>query len=229
MSKGLFVVGTGTDVGKTYVTGLLLKKLHEAGLSAGYYKAAVSGNERGEDGHLIPGDALRVKMLSGIDQDLSSMCPYIYERAVSPHLASRIEGNPVDMKVVRAGFEKVCDDFEYVMMEGSGGILCPIRYDSETIWLEDIIKEFDLSSILIADAGLGTINQVVLTCKYMESKGLKVKGIIFNHYHRGDVMEEDNVKMCEAMTGIPVIGYVADGALDVSIDLDTLKSLFETI
>lgn len=229
MSKGLFVVGTGTDVGKTYVTGLLLKKLHEAGLPAGYYKAAVSGNERGEDGQLIPGDALKVKMLSGINQNLSSMCPYIYEKAVSPHLASRIEGNPVDMKVVRAGFENVCKDFEYVMMEGSGGILCPIRYDSETIWLEDIIKEFNLPSILIADAGLGTINQVVLTCKYMESKGLKVKGIIFNHYHQGDVMEEDNVKMCEAMTGIPVIGYAADGALDVSIDLDTLKSLFETI
>ena len=61
MNKSLFIIGTGTDVGKTYVSGLILKKLRESGASAAYYKAAMSGNERGGDGVLIPGDALWVR------------------------------------------------------------------------------------------------------------------------------------------------------------------------
>ena len=67
MSKGIFITGTGTDIGKTYVTGLLLKKLHESGKSAAYFKAAMSGNDRRSDGSLIPGDALHVKTVSGIE------------------------------------------------------------------------------------------------------------------------------------------------------------------
>ena len=108
MAKKLFVTGTGTDIGKTYVTGLILKKLQESGRRAAYYKAAMSGNERDEEGHLIPGDALHVKTVSGITQPLKTMCPYVYETAVSPHLASRLEGDPVQMDVVKEGFEKVC-------------------------------------------------------------------------------------------------------------------------
>ena len=67
MSKGIFITGTGTDIGKTYVTGLLLKKLHESGKSAAYFKAAMSGNDRRSDGSLTPGDALHVKTVSGIE------------------------------------------------------------------------------------------------------------------------------------------------------------------
>ena len=88
MSKKLFVTGTGTDVGKTFVTGLIIKKLRENGVLAAYYKAAMSGNDRREDQSLIPGDALYVQRISGIEQPLDEMCPYIYENAVSPHLAS---------------------------------------------------------------------------------------------------------------------------------------------
>mgnify|MGYP002619261729 FL=1 len=66
MSKKLFITGTGTDVGKTYVTGLIVKKLQDSGISAAYYKAAMSGNQRRVDGTLIPGDALQVKNMSGI-------------------------------------------------------------------------------------------------------------------------------------------------------------------
>ena len=58
MSKTLFVVGTGTDIGKTYISGLIVKKLHESGSAAAYYKAAMSGNVRRADGSLVPGDAL---------------------------------------------------------------------------------------------------------------------------------------------------------------------------
>lgn len=226
MAKNIFITGTGTDVGKTYVTGLIVKKLHEAGVKAGYYKAAMSGNDRREDGSLIPGDANFVKNISGIDQPLADTCPYIYETAVSPHLASRIEGNPVKMEVVKNGFEQLQNSYDYITVEGSGGILCPIDFDGEKIWLEDIISELNLSSLIIADAGLGTINSVVLTVKYMDSKHLPVKGIIFNNW-KGGIMEEDNLKMCEYMTGIKVIAKVAEGDKDIDIDVEQLMSLYE--
>ena len=227
MSKALFITGTGTDIGKTYVAGLIVKKLTDAGKNAAYYKAAMSGNDRREDGTLIPGDALFVQQTAQISQQLEEMCPYIYENAYSPHLASRIEGNPVQMDVVKAGYKNVCDKYDYVTMEGSGGILCPICFDEAKIQLEDVIKELGLSSIIIADAGLGTINCVVLTVEYMKSHELPVKGIIFNNYHPGNVMEDDNIFMCENRTGLPTLAKVKKGATQLDIDVDVLAGLYE--
>lgn len=227
MSKALFITGTGTDIGKTYVAGLLVKKLKESGRNVAYYKAAMSGNERRENGSLIPGDALFVKQTSGIEQPLEEMCPYIYENAYSPHLASRIEGHPVEMAVVKDGYEKVGRKYDYVTMEGSGGILCPICFDEAKIQLEDVVKELGLSSILIADAGLGTINSVVLTVEYMKAHNLPVKGIIFNNYHPGNIMEDDNIFMCEYMTGLPTLAKVKPGDTDLDIDVQLLAGLYE--
>ena len=96
MSKGLFVLGTGTDIGKTYVTGLLLKYLRENGYDATYFKAALSGAIRDENDNLIPGDAVEVLAMANLEEDTGFLVPYIYETAVSPHLASQIEGNPVE-------------------------------------------------------------------------------------------------------------------------------------
>lgn len=229
MSKALFVTGTGTDTGKTYVTGLIVKKLQEAKKNPAYYKAAMSGNDRRPDGTLIPGDALEVQTMSGINQSLTSMCPYVYEHAYSPHLASRLEGNPVVMDVVTHGFADVTAVYDYVTVEGSGGILCPICFDEARIQLEDVVKELHLSSILIADAGLGTINSVVLTAEYMKTHGLPLKGIIFNHYHPGDVMEDDNIFMCEHMTGLPTLAKVQDGDTELDMNVDALCALYDEV
>ena len=229
MSKALFVTGTGTDTGKTYVTGLIVKKLQEAKKNPAYYKAAMSGNDRRPDGTLIPGDALEVQTMSGIDQSLTSMCPYVSEHAYSPHLASRLEGNPVVMDVVTHGFADVTAIYDYVTVEGSGGILCPICFDEARIQLEDVVKELHLSSILIADAGLGTINSVVLTAEYMKTHGLPLKGIIFNHYHPGDVMEDDNIFMCEHMTGLPTLAKVQDGDTELDMNIDALCALYDEV
>ena len=229
MSKALFVTGTGTDTGKTYITGLIVKKLQEAKKNPAYYKAAMSGNDRRPDGTLIPGDALAVQTMSGIDQSLTSMCPYVYEHAYSPHLASRLEGNPVVMDVVTHGFADVTAVYDYVTVEGSGGILCPICFDEARIQLEDVVKELHLSSILIADAGLGTINSVVLTAEYMKTHGLPLKGIIFNHYHPGDVMEDDNIFMCEHMTGLARLAKGQDGDTELDMNIDALCALYDEV
>lgn len=227
MSKTLFVVGTGTDIGKTYISGLIVKKLHESGSAAAYYKAAMSGNVRRADGGLVPGDALFVKEISGISQPLVEMCPYIYETAVSPHLASRMEGNPVQMEVVLEGFRNSCDNYEYVTLEGSGGILCPICFDEGELWLPDVIKACGAGCLLIADAGLGTINSVGLTAFYMKEQGIPLRGIVFNHFKPGDVMQEDNLKMCEHLTGAKVIACVREGDTELNISVEDLKRLYE--
>ena len=229
MSKGIFITGTGTDIGKTYVTGLIVKKLAQAGCQPAYYKAAMSGNNRRPDGSLIPGDALFVKECAGIEQDLDSMCHYVYENAYSPHLASRIEGHPVEMQVVREGFYALVSQYDYITVEGSGGILCPICFDEAKIQLEDVIKDLHLSCIMIADAGLGTINNVVLTYEYMKAHNLPIKGVIFNNYHPGNVMEDDNIRMCQYMTKLPVLAKVQPGDTQLDIDVELLKNLYDEV
>lgn len=226
MSKNLFITGTGTDVGKTYVAGLILKKLQQNGIKAAYYKAAMSGNDRRADKSLIPGDALHVKTVSGIAQPLEEMCPYVYEHAVSPHLASRLEGNPVKMECVLEHFHAVCEQYDYVTMEGSGGILCPLCFDEAKIQLPDVVKACNLSCLIVAHAGLGTINDVGLTAHYMKSRQIPLAGIIFNHFEPGNLMHEDNLKMCEYITGTMVIACVRDGDTDLDIPLELLKSQY---
>ena len=225
MHNGIFVTGTGTDIGKTFVTALLVKKLRAASCKAAYFKAAVSGNERDANGILIPGDAAFVRSISGISQPLDTMCPYVYENAVSPHLAAKTEGNPAELDTVVSDYEKLCRTYEYVICEGSGGIVCPIRYDDTVIMLEDIIRALKLPALVVADAGLGTINSVVLTCSYMRAHGLEVRGLILNHFHKGDLMEEDNRFMCERLTGLPVLACVGENDTDIDIPAEKLKEL----
>lgn len=226
MSKNLFITGTGTNIGKTYVTGLIVKKLWEHKQNAAYYKAAMSGNEQSSDGSLIPGDALYVKTVSGIQQPVEEMCPYVYKAAVSPHLAAHIEGNPVEMEQVLHTFDDLCSRYDYVTAEGSGGILCPLRFDEQKIQLEDFIKARNLNCLIVADAGLGTINSVVLTVEYMKAHHIPVQGIIFNHYERDNILHEDNLLMCENMTGLQVLACVKDGDTDLDLPIDVLESLY---
>lgn len=101
MGKAIFITGTGTDVGKTYVTGLLVKKIREAGLDGSYYKAALSGAEPDGNGKLVPGDAAWVKETAGIPDPLEDLVTYVYREAVSPHLAARINNHPVDLDKIR--------------------------------------------------------------------------------------------------------------------------------
>ncbi len=222
MSKGLFISATGTDVGKTYVTALIVKKLRRAGFNAGYYKAALSGADCIEDS-----DAGFVNKTAQIGQDEKSLLSYLYKNAVSPHLAAKLEGNPVEKNVVISDYKAVQEKYDYVTVEGSGGIVCPIRYDDKArYFLEDIIKWLKLPVLLVADAGLGTINSVVLTHEYMQNHGLKLQGIILNNY-TGSIMQNDNIKMIEDMTGQKVLAKIAPNDTDIDIDIEILRSLYE--
>ena len=224
MANGLFVSGTGTDIGKTYVTGLLLKYIRDNGYNATYFKAALSGAIRDENNNLIPGDAVEVLTMANLDENTDFLVPYIYETAVSPHLASQIEGNPVELSKVRSAYEEVSKKYDYILMEGSGGIVCPIRYEGKghenNIMLEDIIKYLGLDVILIADAGLGTINSIVTTVEYLKNRNIHVCGIIMNNY-KDELMENDNIKMVEDLCNVPVIAKVYQNDTNLRLDVDT--------
>ena len=129
--------------------------------------------------------------------------------------------------VVGSHVKKTTEQLECLL--NAGLELCPICFDEARIQLEDVVKELHLSSILIADAGLGTINSVVLTVEYMKAHDLPLKGIIFNHCHPGNVMEEDNIFMCEHMTGLPTLARVCDGDTSLSIDAATLSELYDEV
>lgn len=226
MSKKIFITATGTDIGKTFVTALIVKKLRDAGYNAGYYKAALSGAEVTENG-LIPGDACYVKRIANINETTDKLVSYVYKEAVSPHLASKIEGNPVEMNKVIEDFNKALSNYDYLTMEGSGGIVCPIRYDDKKIMLENIIKELGFSTLIIADSGLGTINNVVLTVEYLRNRNISIKGIILNRYSEGNLLHEDNKRMIETITKIPVIALVKENDKELNINVNKLLEIYE--
>lgn len=222
MANGIFITGTGTDIGKTYVTALLAKSLVQKGINAGYYKAAISGAESIEES-----DAGYVKKISGINQETETLLSYLYKNPLSPHLSARIEGNPVELEKVKKDFETVLKSHEYVFVEGSGGVVCPIRLDEKCfIMLEDIVKSLELDTIIVADAGLGTINAVVLTVSYLREKGINVRGIILNNYDENSLMHKDNLFMIEKLTDVKVVGTVSRNAENIDYLCDPIKLYF---
>lgn len=222
MSKGLFITATGTDIGKTYVTALLVKKMREANLNVGYYKAALSGAD-----NIANSDAGYVNKIANIQQDEKTLLSYLYKHAVSPHLAAKLEGNPVEKATVLSDYAKVSDIYDFITVEGSGGIVCPIRYDDTAkYFLTDIIKWLDIPTLMIADAGLGTINSVVLTASYLKQLNISLQGIILNNY-TGGIMQDDNIKMIEDLTKTKVLALVKPNDTDIDIDVNILKGLYE--
>lgn len=220
--KGIFVTATGTDAGKTYVSALIVKALREAGLDAGYYKAALSGAERSENGP-VPGDADYVKRVAGLPDRWDQMVSYVYEPAVSPHLAAEWCGERVDPERVRRDYAAAAARHEYTVMEGSGGIVCPIRADG--LLLEHLVRMLGLPAVIVSDSGLGSINAAVLTAFYMRAREIGVKGIVLNRW-TGGAMQEDNRAMIERLTGLPVLAAVAPGAETIGDGRALARALF---
>lgn len=229
MPKSIFITATGTDVGKTYVTALLVKKLRQSGLNAGYYKAALSGAEM-IDGRLVPGDAKYVCDIAGLDDDPAALVSYLYQTPVAPHLAARLEGAPLEMDVVQRDFAAMTQKYDHVVMEGAGGIICPLR-DDETarIHLIDVIKTLNLPVIIVADAGLGTINAGLLTLEYAKKHQIGVTGFILNRYETKNFLHEDNKAQLEKLGNVPVLACVTEQDKDLDMDTTRLVKLFSEV
>lgn len=209
MKRGIFITGTDTDIGKTYVTGEIAKAMK--GKNVCYFKAALSGAER-MDGKLVGGDAKYVMEQGQMEGDPNDFVTYIFEEALSPHLAARRAGVTIEMEKIRSHFHSLQINYDYILMEGSGGIVCPIS--DEGLMLYDIVKELGLSVILVSQSGLGAINACVLTCSFLEKLGIECAGIILNRFQSHDIIHQDNLQTIEKLTGKKVLATLAeDGEL----------------
>lgn len=226
-TKSVFVTATGTDIGKTYVSGLLVKKMRELNYNCGYYKPALSGAIMQNDGSLLPGDCDFVCKFSKLNMNPSDCVSYCFEEAVSPHLAANRKGVEISVDKIVNDFASLSKSFDYMVVEGAGGITCPFCITEEKIvLLPEVIKNLGLDILIVADAGLGTINSVILTVEYAKSHNLNIRGIILNNYKENDFMHIDNCTQVERLTGIPVIAKVAAGDSDLIIKNEDLKRIF---
>lgn len=223
MTKGIFITGTGTDVGKTYISALIVKKLKADGYNCGYYKPVLSGAEI-QNEEIIAGDCQQVINCAQIDAKSTDLASYVFKTPVSPHLASKLENISIDIDKIKNDFANIKAKYDYILVEGAGGIICPINIDKNTM-LTDIIKMLNLDIIIVANAGLGTINSTVLTVEYAKSKNINVKGIILNNFEKNNFMHIDNKKQIEALTNIKIIAEVEKNATDI----DNIANLFGEI
>ena len=226
-SKAIFVTATGTDVGKTYVSALLVKKMREFGYNCGYYKPALSGAVKLSDGSLLPGDCDFVLKMSGLSEKPMDCVTYCFEEAVSPHLAAERQGVKIEAIKIKEDFVKISDKYDYLVVEGAGGITCPFNLKEETLLLPDVIKALDMDIIIVADGGLGTINSALLTVEYAKSHNLNIKGIVLNNYDVNNFMHVDNKLQIEHLTGIKVLSTVSKSEKNLNISEKDLIKVFE--
>lgn len=132
------------------------------------------------------------------------------------------------MEKIKKDYKRLRDKYEFILCEGSGGIVCPISFLKKKLMLEDIIKEFNLPIILVSNSGLGAINHTVLTISYLRNLGVRVKGIILNEFNKNNIIHRDNKKIIKELTGINNISTVPKIEYIKEYDLNELnKVLYE--
>ncbi len=201
MSKSVFITGTDTNVGKTVITACIASSLLRKGKSVAVYKPVQCGNLL--KGRIKSPDLALVRKLSGISQNCL-FNDYSFEFASSPHLAAEIENKKVDISNIKKHLKKISKKFDYILIEGAGGLIVPLTRHYTVL---DLIKELSAPVLVVARAGLGTINHTSLTIRALKSKNIKTIGIIMN-YFKGSEIEEDNKKIIYQLNEVPIIGAV---------------------
>jgi len=175
---GLFITGTDTGVGKTYVGALVARSLRAAGYRVGVYKPAASGCRRDAQG-LVCDDAVLLWEAAGRPGPLEQVCPQRFQAPLAPHLAAKAEGRRLDRELLRRGLDYWRDRTEIVLVEGAGGLMSPLG-DEE--YVADLACDFGFPLLVVARNALGTINQTLQTliAASVHRGGLAVAGIVLN-------------------------------------------------
>jgi dethiobiotin synthetase len=192
---GLFITGTDTGVGKTYVTCHLAEKLRREGVDVGVMKP-ISTGPASED------DALYLKKKLKLSDPLKLINPIHLKHALAPYPAAQLEKRKLDLKKIFSAFKELEKRHQTVLVEGIGGVAVPITKDYCVI---DLIKEMGLPVIVVARAGLGTINHTLLTVGALIDCRIEVAGIIMNGFTGKDKSEKTNVEVIEKLSGVPIL------------------------
>lgn len=203
MGRGIFVIGTDTDVGKTFVTAGLTYKLKESGYDVIAFKPIQSGGVLDSDNKtLIPLDAKFIKDICDLNNEYYEMNSYCLRTEVSPHLAAKIENIKIIKEKIIKQYKGLINKYDYVIVEGAGGIVVPLIDDSYFVY--DLIKDLNLDVIVVSRAGVGTINHTILTNEFLNKKNINVKGLVINKC-KGEFYEEDNIKVICKLTNLEII------------------------
>jgi dethiobiotin synthetase len=211
MASGLFITGTGTGVGKTYVAALIARQLRDAGRRVGVYKPVASGCEV-RDGQLISPDAVALWEAAGRPGTLEQVCPQMFAAPLAPHLAARGEGRRVDPKLLRSGIEFWRESSDVVIVEGAGGLMSPVSDDD---YNADLAAEFGYPLVVVSANVLGTINSTLQTLVTANTycDGLDVAGIVLNSPARltDDPSVESNADELARRCVAPLLAEVEHG------------------
>jgi dethiobiotin synthetase len=211
VSRGIFITGTDTGVGKTLVTAGTVRWLRSKGIDAVPVKPVQTGApKRGAD--LAPIDLEFCLEASGLLPDpveLPLMSPYLYEPACSPHLAGRLAGDCPQISLIADCGEKLLQKHRAIVVEGAGGILVPLN-ENETML--DLMTAFGYPVVLVSRVGLGAINHALLSVHALRAAGLEIAGIVFNRTEppvpENRFIEDDNPKAIASFGEVDVLGNI---------------------
>lgn len=209
MSKGIFITGTGTDVGKTLVTAGLLRWLRGQGLDAVTCKPVQTGAHREAGVWRAPDLDVHCAAAGYVpsDEAYALMAPYCYEPACSPHLAGRLIGHTPKIDYICECVAALQQRHDAVLVEGAGGLMVPL--DDDTLTLELVVR-LGFPVLLVALADLGTINHTLLSVAALRQAGVNVLGIVMNEPHPSprSAIKDDNPRAIERHSGVKVLGTV---------------------
>ena len=201
--KTIFITATDTGVGKTMISGLLLRFLRQQTIKAGYQKWASTGDAEN------PADLSACQELAGLEPDpalLDLQVPYRFAFPASPHLAGELEQKAIDPEKIVRAYQEMAERYEVLVVEGVGGLLVPLRRD---LLLADLLGRLKLPAIIVARSGLGTINHTLLTIEAMRSRQIPVAGVIFTDtIEEAEVLVRDNMKTIAETGRVEVLGHL---------------------
>ncbi|BDG03592.1 dethiobiotin synthase [Anaeromyxobacter oryzae] len=209
--RGLFVTATDTGVGKTEVACAILRNARAAGLDVIGMKPAQSGHDPGE-----PSDADRLRAACDGAEPLEVICPYTFAAPLAPAVAARVEGKTVSLARIVDAARALAARHEAVLVEGAGGLLVPLT-ERETY--ADLARALGLAALVVARAGLGTVNHVALTVEALRARRIPLAGIVLNRTVAEDdpsvphnVAEIARLTGCEPLATLPFVRDIAERA-----------------
>jgi len=206
--RGLFVTGTGTEVGKTVVAAAIARTARADGARVAVFKPAVSGlddhplrPEVWESAPELPDHAL-LRLAAGSNQGDDQVAPYRYGPAVSPHLAAELAGEGIDPDRLRGAALDATEDASLLVCEGVGGFLVPLPTD---YLVRDLARDLALPVVVAASPYLGTINHTLLTIQAVREAGLEVSAVVLTPWPSDpSPIEHSNREAIERLGAVPV-------------------------
>ena len=196
-TPGVFVTGTGTEVGKTVVAAVIAHTLASEGKRVAVFKPVVTGLEEGNE----PDHAL-LRRAAGSQQNDEEIAPYRYGPPTSPHLAAELAGGRIERERLLERVGAAADGADALVCEGVGGLLVPL---SPGYLVRDLAADLALPLAIAASPGLGTINHTLLTVEAARAAGLAVELIVLTPWPAPpSPIEESNRETIARLTAVRV-------------------------